>query len=100
MKIDDAIDLFFQHLTVEKGVQPQTIQAYANDLKQFFKVFKDKESTDDLLVSDLTDFIKIQSRQNRANATILRRLSSTKHFYRFLEKEKLLPDAVPKIESP
>ncbi|HOH68087.1 MAG TPA: site-specific tyrosine recombinase XerD [Bacilli bacterium] len=100
MKIDDAIDLFFQHLTVEKGVQPQTIQAYANDLKQFFKVFKDKESTDDLLVSDLTDFIKIQSKQNRANATILRRLSSTKHFYRFLEKEKLLPDAVPKIESP
>ncbi|MDY0345627.1 MAG: site-specific tyrosine recombinase XerD [Bacilli bacterium] len=100
MRIDDAIDLFFQYLTVEKGVQPQTIQAYANDLKQFFKTFKDKESTNDLLVSDLTDFIKIQSRLNRANATILRRLSSTKHFYRFLEKEKLLSDSVPKIDSP
>lgn len=100
MKIDDAIDLFFQYLTVEKGVQPQTIQAYANDLKQFFKSFKNKESVDDLLVSDLTDFIKIQNRQSRANATILRRLSSTKHFYRFLEKEKLLPDSVPKIDSP
>ncbi len=100
MKIDDAIDLFFQYLTVEKGVQPQTIQAYANDLKQFFKSFKNKESVDDLLVSDLTDFIKIQNRQSRANATILRRLSSTKHFYRFLEKEKLLADSVPKIDSP
>ncbi len=100
MRIDDAIDLFFQYLTVEKGVQPQTIQAYANDLKQFFKTFKDKESTNDLLISDLTDFIKIQSRLNRANATILRRLSSTKHFYRFLEKEKLLSDSVPKIDSP
>lgn len=100
MKIDDAIDLFFQYLTVEKGVQKQTITAYADDLKQFFNVFGDKNTTDDLLVSDLTDFIKIQSRMNRANSTILRRLSSTKHFYRFLEKEKLLMDSVPKIDSP
>ncbi|MFA5421304.1 MAG: site-specific tyrosine recombinase XerD [Bacilli bacterium] len=100
MKIDDAIDLFFQFLTVEKGVQKQTIEAYANDLKQFFRVFPKKESTDDLLISDLTDFIKIQSKLNRANATILRRLSSTKNFYRFLEKEKILGDSVPKIASP
>jgi integrase/recombinase XerD len=100
MKIDDAIDLFFQYLTVEKGVQKQTINAYANDLKQFFKVFQNKNTTDDLLVSDLTDFIKIQSKLKRANATILRRLSSTKHFYRFLEKEKILGDSVPKIDSP
>ncbi|MFA5480977.1 MAG: site-specific tyrosine recombinase/integron integrase [Bacilli bacterium] len=100
MKIDDAIDLFFQYLIVEKGVQKQTIKAYADDLKQFFKVFKDKAQTDDLLVSDLTDFIKIQSRLHRATSTILRRLSSTKHFYRFLEKEKILLDSVPKIDSP
>ncbi len=100
MKIDDAIDLFFQYLTVEKGVQKQTIQAYADDLKQFFTVFKDKNTTNDLLPSDLTDFIKIQSKLNRSNATILRRLSSTKHFYRFLEKEKILNESVPKIDSP
>lgn len=100
MKLDDAIDMFFQYLTVEKGVSKQTLSAYADDLKQFFAVFKDKHSTDDLLVSDLTDFIKIQSKMNRANATILRRLSSTKHFYRFLEKEKILNDSVPRIDSP
>ena len=100
MKIDDAIDMFFQYLTVEKGVSKQTLSAYADDLKQFFAVFKDKQSTDDLLVSDLTDFIKIQNKMNRANATILRRLSSTKHFYRFLEKEKILNDSVPRIDSP
>jgi len=100
MRIDDAIDLFFQYLMVEKGVQKQTIVAYADDLKQFFLTFKDRTSTDDLMASDLTDFIKMQSRLNRANATILRRLSSTRHFYRFLEKEKILNDSVPKIESP
>ncbi|NCA97212.1 MAG: site-specific tyrosine recombinase XerD, partial [Bacteroidia bacterium] len=100
MKLDDAIDMFFQYLTVEKGVSKQTLTAYSDDLKQFFAVFKDKHSTDDLFVSDLTDFIKIQSKMNRANATILRRLSSTKHFYRFLEKEKILNDSVPQIDSP
>lgn len=100
MTINDAIDMFFQYLIVEKGVSKQTIEAYKHDLNQFFQVFNDRQTTNDLYVSDLTDFIKIQSRNKLATATILRRLSSTKHFYRFLEKEGLLLETVPQISGP
>lgn len=100
MLINDAIDLFFQYLIVEKGVSKETINAYQQDLKLFFAAFDDKVTTDDLFIHDLTDFIKIQSKNKFATATILRRLSSTKHFYRFLEKEQLLNESVPKIIGP
>ncbi|MDY0100433.1 MAG: site-specific tyrosine recombinase/integron integrase [Bacilli bacterium] len=100
MLINDAIDLFFQYLIVEKGVSKETINAYQQDFKQFFKVFNDRKTTKDLFISDLTDFIKIQSKNKMATATILRRLSSTKHFYRFLEKEQLFSESVPKISGP
>ena len=62
MLINDAIDLFFQYLIVEKGVSKETINAYQQDFKQFFKVFNDRKTTKDLFISDLTDFIKIQSK--------------------------------------
>lgn len=105
ISIDDAIDLFFQYLLVEKGDEKQTIVNYKEDLKLFFQVFnssKDtsKTTTSDLLPSDLNDFFQDQIMKERSTSTILRRLSSTRHFYMFLEKEGYIKEHVPKLETP
>lgn len=99
MELDDAIDLYFQYLRVEKGVSNETIKNYAYDLKEFFKVLP-KESTEDMLQVDISDFVKIQLKKGLAISTILRRISSTNSFYLFLEKENLIPFVVKKFEKP
>ena len=99
MELTDAIDLYFQYLRVEKGVSNDTIKSYAYDLNEFFKAL-DKNSTDDFLPTDISDFIKLQNKKLMSSATIMRRLSSTKNFYLFLEKEHIINEPLKNIETP
>lgn len=99
MELDDAIDLFFQYLRVEKGVSNETIKSYSYDLREFFKALP-KKSTDDFLPTDISDFIKLQNKKLLSNSTVIRRLSSTKNFYLFLEREHIIDVRTPKIEIP
>jgi integrase/recombinase XerD len=101
MELSDAEELFYQHLLVEKGVGPITIDDYKEDLKIFFLSLPEKKlTTDDLHVNDLKDFMIRQYEENLSSSTILRRLSSTRHFYAFLASEGILHEDVPKIDGP
>lgn len=99
MELDDALDLYFQYLRVEKGVSNDTIKSYYYDLKEFFK-YLNKTSTDDFLATDLADFTKLQNKKFLSSSTIIRRLCSTKNFYLFLQKERIIDIALPKIDTP
>ena len=77
MEIRDAVSLFLQHLQVEKGVSKATIENYKEDLKLFFDYFKDTNNTDDLMIQQIAEFIQIQSEDNKAASTILRRYSAS-----------------------
>lgn len=101
MKISDAIERFNQYLLAEKGLSPLTVKDYDEDLKQFFLIFGDmKNDTSDLLGSDLSDFFIKQSADGRKTTTIMRRLSSTRHFYLFLQREGLFQGQFPVFEAP
>ena len=99
MDINEAIGKFFQHLRVEKGVSEDTIKSYAYDLKQFFIALQ-KGSTDDFLPTDIADFVRIQSKNLLSTPTILRRISSTKNFYLFLEKEGIINFHIEDFDKP
>ncbi len=99
MKLDDACDLYFQYLRVEKGVSNETIRNYAYDLKQFF-IALPKQSTDDMLSTDITDFVTIQMKNQLSVPTILRRISSTMNFYLFLEREHIIDFVVKDFDRP
>ncbi len=100
MEINKAEELYWQYLRVEKGVGPLTIEDYKEDLALFFREFPDKSDTSDLKVSDIKDFITIQSEAGLSASTILRRLSATKNFYLFLSNEKIIDLIIPKLEGP
>lgn len=100
MEIQDAVEQFQQYLLVEKGLSKQTVISYTEDLKIFFQLFKDKKYVDELLGSDLIDFLKYQLSENRPVSTALRRLSSTRQFFLFLKKEGYYLDEIPAIEPP
>lgn len=99
MKLDDACDLYFQYLRVEKGVSNETIRNYAYDLKQFF-IALPKQSTDDMLSTDITDFVTIQMKNQLSVPTTLRRISSTMNFYLFLEREHIIDFVVKDFDRP
>lgn len=99
MQIDDAIDSYFQFLRVEKGVSNETIKNYAYDLKQFF-IALPRETTEELLPTDIGDFVRIQTKNRLSTKTILRRLSVTRNFYQFLQKESMIQEPLMPFETP
>lgn len=99
MKISDAADLFFQYLRVEKGASNDTIKSYCYDIKVFLGLLP-KETTDDLLITDIADFVKLQNKKMFSPSTVARRLSSMKNFYLFLHKEHIIDFEVKTPKTP
>jgi integrase/recombinase XerD len=101
MDIKLALNKYFQYLTVEKGLSKNTINNYRDDLNHFLNAFNnEKKSTDDLLGSDLNDFVILQSRSGKKTNTINRRLSATRNFFLFLQKEQLFNERLPQVKPP
>ena len=99
MDLNEASNLYFQYLRVEKGVTNDTIHNYMYDLRKFFGVLK-KQNTDDLKASDIQEFIRIQTQNMLSVPTILRRISSTKNFYLFLEREHIVNFEINELDKP
>lgn len=99
MELSDAIDLYFQYLRVEKGVSEQTIKNYTYDLREFFKAIP-KDTTEDMLPTDISDFATIQMKKELSVPTILRRISSTNNLYLFLQREGIINFVVKDFDRP
>lgn len=100
MEIIDAVDRYHQYVLVEKGLSTQTWSSYLEDIQAFFNYFDDKNNTDDLLETDLYEFLKYELSIGHSVSTALRRLSSTRGFYLFLKKEGIYSGNIPDIETP
>ena len=100
MDIIDAVDRYHQYILAEKGLSPQTWDSYLEDIQAFFNYFNDKKTTDDLLETDLYEFLKYELSIGHSVSTALRRLSSTRGFYLFLKKDGLFQGNIPDIETP
>ena len=99
MTLNEASELYFQYLRVEKGVSIETIKNYAYDLRIFFETLN-KHSTKDLKSGDIQEFIRIQTQNMLSIPTILRRVSSIKNFYLFIEKERIITFQIDSLEKP
>ncbi len=100
MEINDAVELFRQHLLVEKGLSKQTVDSYTNDLKQFFLIFKDRYYVEDLMPMDLDEFLAQSLAQGKSASTAIRRLSSMRSFMVFLKKEGYYKEEIPEVDPP
>lgn len=100
MEIVDAVDNYRQYILAEKGLSNLTWASYLEDIQAFFNYFSDKRTTDDLLETDLYEFLKYELSIGHSVSTALRRLSSTRSFYIFLKKEGYFQGSIPDIETP
>lgn len=100
MNFLDAKEQFLIDCIVEKGLQGPTISCYREDLEQFYSHLPNDIEVEKLTDKDIENFILSLSYEGKAVSTILRKVSSIKSFYLFLQKEGLLITKLKNIDLP
>ncbi len=98
----DPVDLFLDHLLVEKGLSHNTVDAYARDLG-LFQSFCEARGTalDRVRGTDVLAFVTAQRGRGLSPRTVARRLSALRGFYGFLVAEGLATaNPLERLESP
>ncbi|MGA2420953.1 MAG: site-specific tyrosine recombinase XerD [Candidatus Acidiferrum sp.] len=102
MEISAAISAFLTHVRVEKGLSPNTVTAYRQDLAKF-ALFAQKRKLALTAVSrdDLVDFLAALYRQNLESKSVARNLVTLRNFFRFAQVHELVAaDPSINLESP
>jgi integrase/recombinase XerD len=93
--VASQIDRFIDHLTVERGLSPNTIAAYRRDLRRYARFLERREIADAADVDDtiVAAFVADVSRSTHDDGrayratSVVRALSSVRSFHRFLLRE-------------
>lgn len=97
------LDQFLHYLVVEKGLSPNTIEAYSHDLNRFLTYLQRKEIAELGQVSkgDIRGFLLLLKKEGLSSKTLARILVSIRVFLRFLVEETVLSHSpAEEIESP
>lgn len=100
--MDIYLEAFTDYLKVEKGLSPNTIYSYNQDLKKYREYLEKRGISDPKKITrkDITDFL-FQLRKVISPASIARILSTVKNFHKFLLREKITSsDASDFIDAP
>src|SRR5271154_4297106 len=102
MELSAAISSFLTHVRVEKGLSPNTVSAYRQDLAKF-ALFAQKRKLPLASVSkdDLVDFLAALYRQKLESKSVARNLVTLRNFFRFSQVNELISeDPSIHLESP
>lgn len=97
------LEEFFNYLSVEKGLAPNSLEAYQQDLRQYQGFLARKKISDLNRVTrnDIVQFLLQEKDRGLEPASLARRLVTVKLFHRFLAKEgRLREDVTSVLESP
>ncbi|NOY45647.1 MAG: site-specific tyrosine recombinase XerD [Deltaproteobacteria bacterium] len=96
------LDAFLDHLAVERGLSPRTVEAYARDLGRF-QTFLEARGQDltGAAGTDVVAFLRAEKRRGVSGRTLARRVSALRGFFRFLSREgAVLRDPTARLASP
>lgn len=106
--LGDQIGRFRDHLLVERGLSPNTVEAYQRDLRRYRTWLAERGITDAAAVGeqDVSDYLAAVSATPRgdgaryAASSVARMLSSVRSFHRFLATEDRLADPAAPVSRP
>ncbi len=92
-----AVEQFLNYTTVERGLSPNTIAAYRNDLTQFVDFLQSRDSSlhgngswEKIDTEALTAFVLDLHERGYSDKTKTRKVASTKAFFAFLLEEGVI----------
>ena len=110
--MQEIFDRYIKHLEAERNASPYTIRNYTSDLvgnykrgsqKGFFQFLKLKRigSLDEVDKNVLREYLAYLMQQGITKASIIRKLSAIRSFYRYLVREEILAsNPLEKAASP
>ncbi|WP_285039207.1 tyrosine recombinase XerC [Plantibacter sp. lyk4-40-MEA-4] len=103
MDIWSSIDGFSEHLASERRLSPQTVRAYASDLRQLaeFATGRDVELVDGVTLDLLRDWLWAASEAGSSKATLARRTATAKAWSAWLLRTgRVDSDVAARLRSP
>ena len=103
MDIWSSIDGFSEHLASERRLSPQTVRAYASDLRQLadFATGRDVELIDGVTLDLLRDWLWAASEAGSSKATLARRTATAKAWSAWLLRTgRVDSDVAARLRSP
>ena len=82
--IIQLVSNYLSHLEVERGLSPNTIAAYKNDLFLFFEYFNKIYNIEEIKRSHLSEYIKYLTSNDYTPTSITRKIASIENFFRYL----------------
>ncbi len=104
--MEKSLEEFLQYLVVERGFSQNTLEAYRNDLSQFFEFLRERLGADAVRVSSwdlidlalLNDYIcDLRERKGYRDTTAARKVAAVKSFFAFLSQNGVIDE--PPTES-
>lgn len=102
MEPKETLKLFLDHLSVERGLSPNTLSSYKQDLETYFRYLEKKNlSFERTGKEDIRSFMMAQKDKGLSARSISRSLATLRTFHRFLMHEGYLrEDPTALLESP
>lgn len=92
MNSQKEFSLFIEYLQIEKNASPYTVEFYMYDLQEFSQFLEQEgiRSLDQVDYRIIRIFLTKLFDENMSRPTVLRKISSLRSLYRFLERENLV----------
>jgi tyrosine recombinase XerC len=101
--MQEVFNKYIQYLEAERNVSPYTVRNYTTDLSDFFQFLKGKEISllEDVDRHVLRDYLSYLVGRGIVKASIARKLSAIRSFYRYLVREGILKtNPIERASSP
>jgi integrase/recombinase XerD len=89
MKLDQALKLYLNHLSVERNLAKNSLESYARDLRSYVEHFEQNIVSKSINENDIQDFLN-SKRPDHSEASITRFIASIRGFHKFLLQEEIL----------
>ena len=94
--MNKSVEAFLNYMTVERGVSPNTVAAYRNDLCQLVEFLEDRDSGDNgggwdgLDPQDLASYVLQLHERGYSDTTRARKVASARSLFAFLTEEGIV----------
>jgi len=88
MKLDQALKLYLNHLSVERNLAKNSLESYARDLRSYVDYLDKQNQTKLIQENDIQDFLN-SKRSDQSEASITRLIASIRGFHKFMIQEEI-----------
>src|SRR5215203_789465 len=96
-------EAFVRHLTVERGLSPRSVRAYAADIDSLVEYVsrRGRSSADQIALADLRGWLALQQTSGRARSTVARKASAARTFTSWIARTgRAATDAGSRLARP